>query len=132
MIDPLSIHRARQTTRRHFLNQTGAKMRFRAFVDAFIKVFTWRIERQNTQAARAFVWLRALGLLVHNRASRLQVYLDRTLHARPVTRVKLPGSEWIDTAEELVQVFGPTCLANLIETATQTFVSWWTDEEWVS
>src|SRR3954468_11010731 len=24
MIDPLSIHRARQTTRRHFLNQAGA------------------------------------------------------------------------------------------------------------
>src|SRR6476620_2113764 len=24
MIDPLSIHRARQTTRRHFLNQSGA------------------------------------------------------------------------------------------------------------
>ena len=34
-------------------------------------------------------------------------------------------------AEEFVQVFGAMPFADLVETSTQMFVSWWTDEEWL-
>ena len=71
-------------------------MSFSAFVDALVELGARWIQGEDAQAARAFVWLRALGLLVHNRPSRLQVDFEGALDARPIAREELPGGVCID------------------------------------
>src|SRR5690349_19460766 len=101
-------------------------MGFGAFVDALVELGARRVQGEDAQATRAFVRLRALGLLVHNRLSRLQVDFESPLDARPVARKELPGGAGIDPVQETVQVFWAMFFAASGETLAQRFVSRWT------
>ena len=63
----------------HLCDEAGAEVCFGAFVDSLIKVGARRIEGQNSQAAGAFVWLRAIGLLVHDPLLETSVWPSRAV-----------------------------------------------------
>src|SRR5262245_56027490 len=98
------------------VNQSGSEVRLGPFGDATVELIARRVEGQDSQPARAFVWLRAIRFLVHNRPSRLQKDFDSARDAGPIARIKVFGCRRIDPAQESMDVFSTVLFANSVET----------------